>query len=233
MRQRLLIDMIACLHFRNRINYRRHLKLPILLFSSLLFLTLSVKPTFSFSFAEGTDLGAVLPAGSVFPFNIGTNTVSGTNFFTIFSFQPSFTFDTDVDSFAFSIPAGAQLTQIGFSFSPSFTGTVVSASDQFTLGNGNATPSPALGDQTVDLLGSSPVGVFAAALPLGPGTYGIFDFVRTAGGGPTPTFPFGWTSNYTWSFTVELASASVPEPASALLLLCGIAGLAFRAWRRQ
>lgn len=198
--------------------------------TSLLFVMLvSARSVEAFAFSEsgsGTDLNAVLPS-SQFAFDVGINTVSGTNFFTVTSFEPDFRFDTDSDSFAFSIPVGAQLVQISYSFSPSFTGAVTTALDDFVLGNDNVSVSPpALGEQVVDFLASSPVAYFAAALPLGPGIYGIRDLVHAIGPS-SATVPIGWRSDYTWSFTV----VATPEPASMFLLGAGLLGLGL--WRRR
>jgi hypothetical protein len=50
------------------------------------------------------DLPSVLPAPTVFAFDLGTNVVSG---------QKSF---PDTDSFAFSVPAGTELVSISLAF---------------------------------------------------------------------------------------------------------------------
>jgi hypothetical protein len=70
----------------------------------------------------------------------------------------------------------------------------------------------------IDLTGASPVTVFGAVLPLGPGTYGIESgsLVTSVGG--------SWTADYQWDFAVEAVQA-VPEPSAMLLLGSGLIGL--------
>ena len=210
---------------------RQSRKLTQLLFSSLLVLILIPQPSFSspftYSETDSGDLGDSFPAAAVFSFDVGTNTVSGVSF--TFVNTSTGASEIDLDSFAFSIPAGAQLTQIIYSFSAGSIFAIV-AQDQFLLDNGNALPSsPFLGDQTVDLFSGTPVTFFAAALPLGPGTYALQDFFHAILG--TPGFPgSSWDSFYTWTFTVE--AATVPEPASVLFLGAGAVALGFLRRRK-
>jgi hypothetical protein len=176
----------------------------------------------SFSYSEGTDLPALLPATSVFGFDIGTNTVGGST-----SFNPDST-GADFDSFAFSIPPGTTLAQVSFAFTIQTSAGVNKAETSFALDNDNAFPSGAIvATSTIDLLGSSPFAFAAGALPLGPGTYGLNQLnVGLVGG----SLPRSWIANYTWSLTVVAASA--PEPGSLFLLASGLAAMAAWRWRK-
>jgi PEP-CTERM motif len=179
-----------------------------------------------FSYSEGVsgDLGSNLPAPSVFAFDVGSNTVSGT--LSVSAGLDNF----DFDSFAFSVPSGAQLTNIGFTFSTTVVGNLMAAAPQFALDNGNAAAVlPFLASQAIDFLGSSPVSPFGGALPLGPGTYGLSQLTSQRLG-----FDSGWTTNYTWTFTVQSSPVSTaPEPTSLALLATGLGGMVVFLRRRM
>lgn len=167
---------------------------------------------FTYSESVSGDLPQSLPAGSVFPFDVGANTVSG-------SFSGS-AIALDLDSLAFSVPAGSQLESVSFAFSTTGSTDLTGAFANFLLCPGNAFCfSDNLASVTVDLLGASPVSAFGSGLPLDPGTFGIFEL--------TPSWTgTSFTTDYTWTFTVEpTAIAPVPEPTTMLLLGSGLLAL--------
>jgi hypothetical protein len=173
-----------------------------------------------FSYSEGVsgDLKADLPAAAVFPFDIGTNTITGSN-------SVAIGISDDRDSFAFSIPAGTQLTQVTLAFSlVSNPAVLTSATESERLNNGPV----GLGNIAaldVNFLAGSPINAYTANLPLGPGTYSIQDFVH----GCFPANPnCTWTDSYTWSFVVT--ARGIPLPGSLLLVLVGFGGLVCWRW---
>ena len=175
-------------------------------------------PSAAFIYSESVsgDLASNISA-TVFPFDVGTNTVSGQ------LFESGAGHDTD--SFAFSVPAGTTLDSVSFAFVSHATGGPVTHAEQvYEICPGtdaNACHLAALSGVTIDLLGGSPLSPFGDALPLGPGTYGIeFSF-----GGIGGHLPENVTTDYTWTFTVATPHNSVPEPTTLLLLTVGLAGV--------
>jgi PEP-CTERM motif len=156
----------------------------------------------------------------LFTLDSGSNSIKGTTHFLTANTH------VDLDNFAFLVPVGMHLTNITYAFqTQTLPGTTV-ASTAYRLDNGNATPVvPFLGDQSIDLLGVSPVHPFGGALPLGPGTFALQQFSVTS------TSPGGWTTNYSWTFDV-VSDVAVPEPTSLCLFGTGLALAAARR-RRQ
>jgi hypothetical protein len=166
------------------------------------------------------DLGA-LPPFTQFTLDVGANTVSGT------SHDFATNGDIDSDSFAFAVPAGMQLVDISYSFvmTPLAGTTESTALTAFILENGNG--GSTIASSSINLLGASPVIEFGSSLPLGPGTYSLFNASFTS------TSISGWTSDYTWTLDVRGAATPVPEPASMVLLGGGLVGVGARRWRNR
>ena len=164
------------------------------------------------------DFGNFLPASSILPFDFGVNPVSGSQLYFVAA-------RLDLDSFAFSIPSGGRLTQIGYAFTESHVAGTSLAQTIYRLGIGNA-EFPFIGTVSIDILGASPLALFAPNLPIGPGIYGMANLAAQT------SVDSGWSSDYTWTFTVE--PATVPEPATLLLCTSSLVGLtAIRRRRRS
>jgi len=107
------------------------------------------------------------------------NAVSGT------SFSSNDPLVSDLDSFAFGIPVGMVVTNVSYAFVRRTLANATSRDAFFFLDNGNASPVlPFLAVPLVDLFGASPVVMFASALPLSAGTYGIDNVSLSAIGEP-------------------------------------------------
>jgi hypothetical protein len=146
-------------------------------------------------------------------FDIGVNTVSG-RFGVISEVQD------DVDSFAFTVPAGAELVagQVEM-FDLDTMGGGDIAHSEWMLRSGSANSN---GGTAIELLDPNSPGVDALtfSLPLGPNVYNV-THVAYSSSPPPPAM-----ADYTFTFELR---AIVPEPASAALLLAGaIAALCFR-----
>jgi hypothetical protein len=182
----------------------------------------SVSPAYGapFSYSEGVsgDLTADLPAPVVFSFGIGTNTITGAN-------SVAIGVSDDRDSFAFSIPAGAQLAQVTLAFSLTSNPVILTSATESERLNSGPVGLGNIAALDVNFLAGSPINAYSANLPLGPGTYSIQDFVH----GCFPANPnCTWTDNYTWSFVVT--ARGVPLPGSLLLMLVGFGALVYWRW---
>ena len=174
-----------------------------------------------FTYSEGADLSGFPPPFTVFALDVGLNTVSGT-------IEQDFLGQgiSDFDAFAFSVPAGTQLTQFSFSFLTQLLSGTTGAATSFLLVDGNASGSPILGQGNVDFFSTSPVTLFGGPnLPLGPGVYSVKEALQFTSG--TGSSPPGWSSDYTWGLQVVATDSGVPEPATLALLGLGLAGLGF------
>ncbi len=147
------------------------------------------------------------PCAATFPFDVGTNVIKGTVSNAVFNF----------DSFSFSIPAGAQLSSVTYSWSLSGTPTVTVADTGYAL---TPNTSSFAGTESINLVTeASPVTLFSAKLPVGAGTYALFQTGLGGTGGES------WTSVYEIDLRVDTLRA-VPEPSSLFLLAVGIGALA-------
>jgi hypothetical protein len=172
-----------------------------------------------------------LPESSNFPIlalDVGVNTVSGTGSVNFPVGGPN---SADFDSFKFTVPTGTVLTAITYTSTVTLDTTnepslrmeafidtlgplVAVACQEFYIINQPATGPTCL---------VPPGNTFNSPLPLGAGTYLLFE------GQFQPT-QFGETDwNYTWTLTVQ----AVPEPASITLMCAGIALLGMAAVRRS
>jgi hypothetical protein len=150
-------------------------------------------------------LGFPLP---VMSFDIGVNTVSGR-----FGIDAT---DTDVDSFAFTVPAGSQLVS-GQVTLADFIGDIVESEWEFRSGSANVG-----GGAMLDLLAPNSPGLDTLGpVPQGPNVYNITQrgFFHT----DPPC-----QADYTFTFVIQ---SNVPEPCSAGLILIG--AMLLLGWRRR
>jgi len=108
-----------------------------------------------------------------FALDIGTNTFRGR----LFAFP--LTQGVDTDSIRFTVPSRAELTHVSYTFAATRNPDVPSVGLSFNLVEGNNPSIPGFGSLDISfappLLPDVAMGsAFQAALPLGPGIYGVF-----------------------------------------------------------
>ncbi|HSM36107.1 MAG TPA: hypothetical protein VK837_06890 [Longimicrobiales bacterium] len=123
----------------------------------------------------------------------GTNTVTGTMAFNPFS-ESGFP-ATDFDPFRFTIPEGAQLTDVSFFWSLTPSAGLTFARTDWRLSEGDATLASFLLDFYV---ASNPSSPFQTALPLPGGQYRVDNLLLSSDGTTN-----AWIVDYTWTFVVE------------------------------
>jgi hypothetical protein len=175
----------------------------------------------SYSEALSGDLTFRSPA---FMLDVGRNTISGKTHFDVNSpGRPRF--DTDFDSFAFTVPTGMQLAGVSLSFATTVF-NVSRANLELRLCRGISEcildSSELLGIDEVDLLDGSPRAVgFGSSLPLLAGTYSLFTSGIGIGVADVSIPQASWFADYTWALMVH----SIREPGALWLLVLGLAAL--------
>jgi hypothetical protein len=157
------------------------------------------------------------PSGAAPPllFTPGENRVSGT----FGSVGPWSSSVTDFDSFRFVVPDHAKLVLVTARLTPSQRNTAPIAFGDFKLNPFDATPGTRIvapGEQAL----------FAASLPLGPGTHWFGHSAMGFSGAGVDL-----EIDYSLTFTVVGGAVAVPEAASLALAASALAGLAFCAVR--
>jgi len=176
----------------------------------------------SYSEALAGDITFPAPA---FALDVGTNTVAGTTHFDV-NRPGAPRFDVDFDSFAFTVPSGAQLSGIALSFVTT-TFNARRANLELRLCREVSVcgldPGELLGSDFADLLGASrPVVDFGLAFPLLAGTYSLFVSGIGIAVADLGVPQASWSADYAWALSVQ----SVPEPTVLWLLALGLAGMA-------
>jgi hypothetical protein len=188
--------------------------LPVLIASIVAFVVLPKAQAVPVNYDEIVD-GDLAGFGPfpVLPFDVGLNTVTGNFGFTL----PG---PTDWDSFAFSIPAGAELTGAALSLSDSI-GNVGSSTWRFRRGS-NVWNTGAFRE---NIQTTSPGFAIFTTPPEPAGVYNVSHisfgiFVP----GPTEN-----TANYEFSFRVD----TIPEPSTTALAAAGLLALGSGFLRRN
>jgi hypothetical protein len=155
----------------------------------------------------------------VIPLRLGENTIKGSQFYKL-------TFDstsTDFDSFSFTVPDGAHVTSITYEAKLT-AAPEVGAFSNLSLVAGADVSGPNLGEDIGELRKfESAQPLFAPSVPLGPGTYTVYNHGLGIGEGDQ------WSSAYAYEFTV--AGGPVPEPSGVLLMGIGFTACAVLALR--
>lgn len=181
-------------------------------------------------YTEGPDLSNNRLAPTVVPVDPGSNLVTGTMGYTGVVL--------DRDFFSITVAPGLQLAALvlkpgtvvggGASFLGMQAGPAITV-DPDTISSGAALlgwhiySSADIGTNILPAMGGGPDKIgFSGALPAGTYSFWVQELAPSFPGEPFPPFPYAF----------DLQITAVPEPASALLMLLGGAGLLLRSRRR-
>lgn len=176
------------------------------------------------SYSESVSGDIAFPAAA-FVLDAGANSIAGTTHFSVNS-PGGPRFDTDFDSFAFTVPSSLQLSGITLAFAT--RGLNVSGANlELRLCRAitacSLDPNELLGSATVDLFGGSPFAIdFGWSLPLLAGTYSLIVSGIGIGIADVSSAQASWFADYAWTLAVQ----GVAEPNALWLLGLGLGGLA-------
>jgi hypothetical protein len=172
---------------------------------------LSHAATVSYNEAISGDLNG----SQTFTFDVGANTITGTMSYDGFTY--------DFDSFVFVLPIGLRLTDVSVAFSSVFTMATSPQMLSYLYTAPQLPNTPTLIEQdTIDLLGSSPVSLFVSNLPLSYGAYSISNgFGNIAG------------VNASWNYTMTFDVSKVPLPPALPLFATGLGLMGLFGWRQR
>ena len=163
---------------------------------------------------ESTD--GDLPETAPFPvldLGSGANTVSGSS--TLTTSSTAITGD-DFDSFAFTVPAGMQLTSI--QYSSHVTNAVNPGLAQFQEFLDTEPSLTAISQEFIQVVPSDPSAgaSLSSVLPVGPGEYLLFQGQFEASADENVSW------DYTWTLTVVPESSSILMLSTTIGLLCAV-----------